>query len=107
MAYNLTPLAKLRLDEIWSYSFHKWGREQADQYLTQLDTHCRRLDDGTLIGKDCSKFVPEIEESLLYYHSGRHYIIYRREESDLQILTILHDQSQKQFEDFLREYPES
>ncbi|MGR3364954.1 MAG: type II toxin-antitoxin system RelE/ParE family toxin [Maritimibacter harenae] len=35
-ALLISPRAEADLEEIWLYSLHHWGREQADRYLATL-----------------------------------------------------------------------
>lgn len=34
--YLIQEAASFRLDEIYSYTFNKWGKEQADRYITEM-----------------------------------------------------------------------
>ena len=43
MKVRLLPAARQRLLEIWDYTARTRGIEQADKYLSELDTHLNRL----------------------------------------------------------------
>jgi toxin ParE1/3/4 len=34
--YELTPLARFDMREIWAYTLQRWGRRMADKYIREL-----------------------------------------------------------------------
>ena len=36
LLYSFHPLADRKQDEIWFYTYEKWGLEQADKYIDEL-----------------------------------------------------------------------
>lgn len=82
---RLAPLAEQDLAGIWIYTFKNWSREQADSY------HAAIVDafDGLLFGHKVGRSV-DVRDSYLKYPVGSHIIYYRRTDSGLDIIRILH-----------------
>ena len=88
--YLLTPQADSDLEHIFTYSMQMWGASQAEKHLLELDATMQKLADNKLHGKDCSQLIPQ-GAGLLYYHTQRHYIIYRQHHNDTHIIALYHD----------------
>lgn len=100
--YQLTPQAVADLVEIWHYTEAEWGEVQADHYTSEIERTIERLASGELTGRPCARLIGMGEPALLYWRSGRHYIIHRLiDAGPLQVLTILHSASQERLEAFL------
>ena len=56
--YRLTPAARRDLSRIWDYSEERWGRQQAEVYLRDLQTCLERLADDPRRGTPETRFVP-------------------------------------------------
>lgn len=89
--YVLTPQADADLTEIFLYTSHTWGAAQAEDYLLSLDSIMCRLAEGEIKGKECTLLLPEKGGDLYYYHTQRHYIIYRNRAKRLEIIALYHD----------------
>jgi toxin ParE1/3/4 len=86
-AFSLTRKAKADLSSIGRYAQRKWGKEQRNQYLTQLDQAFYTLAKNLLIGRSCD----HIREGYGTYSIGKHIIFYRQYDSDtISIVRILH-----------------
>lgn len=83
---RLLPSAKADLREIWAYSFRKWGRRQADEYLRAIHDRMQWLSDHRKAGR-------MLDDSLAAYrkYSVRsHFIVYRLATSGIVVVRILH-----------------
>jgi toxin ParE1/3/4 len=86
--YALTPLARLDMREIWTYTVRQWGRRVADGYIRDLsaaiETIARDPYLGVAaewIGDDCRKHI---------FRS--HVIFYAPTEEGVVVARILHQQ---------------
>jgi toxin ParE1/3/4 len=87
--YRLTNKAVADLIQIWNYTFDKWSENQADRYYNML------LDnfDGLAMNPNLGKDYDVVTDELLGFNAGRHIIFYHRiEESEIEIVRILHEQ---------------
>lgn len=84
--YSLSPLARADLEDIWLYSATTWSRAQADVYINQLFSAF----DGILSGTTQIKDMSDIREGYYRAAVGSHYIFFRRQRSEAQIIRILH-----------------
>ena len=67
--YRLTPAARRDLSRIWDYSEERWGLQQAEVYLRDLQTCLERLADDPCRGhpRDSTpetRYVPATEAAL-------------------------------------------
>jgi len=97
--YRLTPQADADLEDIFFYTFRRWGLPQAEKYLGELNEYMQKLAEGKLKGKSCKQLVQksllqegQTVENLNYFHANKHYIIYQTVKSGVDILTLYHDQ---------------
>ncbi len=75
------------LNNIWEYTFEKWSETQADKYYAMLKLSCLEIGKNPEIGK----VYPEINNTLLGLHSGRHIIFYHFiDKNEIEIIRILH-----------------
>jgi toxin ParE1/3/4 len=56
--YLLSPAAQIDLEQIWDYSCHRWGVEQADEYLRELQRAIERAGANPRIGRACDEIRP-------------------------------------------------
>lgn len=92
--YSLTPEAREQLLEIWDYSCDMWGADQADRYYQNLERDFVALALGRKSGKKCGEIYPGATSELLFYLSGRHYVIYRFEKLPrIIIVAVIHGSS--------------
>ena len=86
-SFVLTVKAKADLKSIASYTENRWGKEQRNLYIKQMDEAFRRLADEPLTGKVCDY----IREGYRKIPQGSHLVFYRRiNDGDIEILRILH-----------------
>jgi toxin ParE1/3/4 len=84
--YNLSPLARLDLEDIWTYTRRQWSRRQADTYVREIVGAFVGLAEGIRIGQSAE----DIRPGYLKYRVGEHFIFYRRASTGLQIIRVLH-----------------
>ena len=81
-----TPRAETDLAEIWWFTAERWDIEQADAYIDQILSTCRRLSDGTLPGKSADG----IQLGLRSRAAGAHVVFYRESADEVLLIRILH-----------------
>jgi toxin ParE1/3/4 len=93
--FRLYRTADERLDEVWSYTYEKWGEQQAEKYIKGLFDYFQKLSDNKLLW--CSLpgrlVVPEQLDIALYFGRYKQHWIFFKELSsgDIGIAAILHD----------------
>ena len=86
--FVLTNKAKSDLKSIGIYTQNKWGEQQRNRYLTELDKAFQILAKNHLKGCDCG----EIRKGYRKYEVGRHIIFYHEIDASLiEIVRILHE----------------
>ncbi len=85
VGYVLTPDAEKDLEEVWSYTFEKWGADQADHYLSQIEICCERIAAGEAY---CRSF-PEVDARLKSHHCQHHYIFFLETADRPTVLAVL------------------
>jgi len=92
------------MTEIWYYSAHQWGPEQADRYLDKLKSSFQRLAEGIAPGYPCTRFDPDCSPEILYYKAEQHYVVFRFVSTEkIEVLTLVHTRSAQQLTKFLEE----
>ena len=84
-ARRLLPRADLDLEEIWLYSFERWGQAQADSYLGAFADAFEKLVDGRSTGRAVS-----IRRGYLKHAVGAHMVYFRVLSDSIEIVRILH-----------------
>lgn len=56
--YFLSPAAQIDLEQIWDYTCHRWGVEQADEYLRDLQRAIELAAVNPRIGQACEEIRP-------------------------------------------------
>ena len=86
---NLKISAKARYDliQIGKYTESKWGRNQRNHYLKQLDQAIKLIGANSMIGKNRAYVLPGYRS----LQQGSH-VIYYREFEEIEIIRILHKQ---------------
>ena len=88
MKIRILPAARRRLLEIWNYPANAWGVDQANRYLSGLDSHFSELPADRSKWRVPMEGIPGIHFSR-YKH---HYVFFRELKSgDIGIITILHE----------------
>lgn len=86
--YRLSALAAEDFAAIYEYTLLNFGIRQADAYTDDLESVFNRLSSSPLMGHECQ----ETAEGVRRHDHQRHAIFYRRRESDIFVIRILHQQ---------------
>ena len=84
--FILSPRAQADVDEIWTYTFERWGVEQAELYVRQLGSAVETIAQDPQRGRPCD----EIREGYRRYPSGSHVVFYRITTKEVVVVRILH-----------------
>ena len=84
--YSLSPLARLDLEDIWTYTRKQWSRRQADTYIREMLAAFTELAQGSRIGMSAE----DIRPGYLKYLIGAHIIFYRRSSASIEVIRVLH-----------------
>ena len=86
-SFRLSRKAKADLKSIALYTERRWGRDQRNHYILQLDQCFHLLGENPILGQACD----EISLDYRQYPQGSHIIFYRLGERDIvEIIRILH-----------------
>ncbi len=80
------PLATQDIDDIWVYSFDRWGLVRADDYISDLRWRAEALARGEL----SSVRADDVAQGLRRQVSGSHVIWFRVEGDALRVVRVLH-----------------
>jgi toxin ParE1/3/4 len=83
----IKPKAEKDLEEIFEFTFYKWGFSQAEKYQDELFQGMQQICSQNEIGK----LYKYTNKHYRYYHVNRHLIFYRVEEKACIIVRIIHD----------------
>jgi len=72
---------------IWRYSLERWGIEQADRYLDELDEGIEALAGKPCLGSDCGHIRAGYRRLRIRHHS----VYYRLSSSRIEIVRVLHE----------------
>jgi toxin ParE1/3/4 len=86
LGYLLTPRARADLDEIWDYTAKRWSVAQAERYLREIQRGVEAVASKPGLGRRCD----EIRAGYYKMPVGSHILFYRRTDSRIQIVRILH-----------------
>lgn len=85
--FRLTAKAKTDLRKIAKFTQSRWGVEQRDRYIKQLDDAFHWLAEKPAVGKDCSAIC----EGYRKFPQGSHLIFYKETaRSGVEVVRILH-----------------
>lgn len=84
--YFLTNKAVEDLSDIWEYTCEVWSENQADKYYYSLLEYCQLLANNPGLGK----IYEEVTKDILGCKANLHIIFYRKLESKIEIVRILH-----------------
>lgn len=84
--YVLSEIADKDLEEIFDYTMNKFGFDQAEKYLLQIDEIFKMLMKNPESGKQRN----EIKEGLYSFPKDNHVIFYRILEDHIRIVRVLH-----------------
>ncbi len=85
--FKLTAKAKADLKNIGEYTETKWGRQQRNIYLKQLDDMFHTLSKAPELGANCDFIKPSYRK----FPQGSHVIFYKiASTSKIEIIRVLH-----------------
>ena len=84
---SLTPKAESDLVEIWVYTCHEWGLDQADTYLDQLEEGMKQLVHHSSLGTDYAHVLPGYRRLQVEHHA----VFYKVLEAELLVVRVLHE----------------
>ena len=84
--FVLRSKAKEDLLSIGRYTEWKWGIEQRNRYLNQIDDSFPLLAEDPAKGRKCD----DIRQGYFKYGVGKHFIYFRNMEAGIEIVRILH-----------------
>ena len=85
--YKLTAKARYDLLQIGQYTELKWGKNQRNHYLKQLDEAFNLIAVNPKIGKDRSHVLTGYRS----FQQGSH-VVYYKESNVIEIIRVLHEQ---------------
>jgi len=71
--YLLSPATQADLEQIWDYTRGRWGVDQAEEYLRQLQRAIERAAANPRIGRACDEVRPGYRKLA----AGSHTLFYR------------------------------
>ncbi|MBX7435380.1 type II toxin-antitoxin system RelE/ParE family toxin [Mycobacterium sp. Y57] len=87
-AYVLSPAAQADLGDIWDYTCERWGDDQAEMYLREIQRAIERVVASPLIGRPCD----EVCEGYRRHAVGSHTLYYRGASNDvIDVVRVLHN----------------
>ena len=84
--YKLTLAAKNDIKDIWQYTVEKWGEQQAEKYIGQLEKKFKDLVKTPNLGRARS----DIRNGYRSLPEGKHIIFYRGADHLIEIIGIPH-----------------
>ena len=85
--YLLSPATQADLEQIWDYTRGRWGVDQAEEYLRQLQRAIERAAANPRIGRACDEVRPGYRKLA----AGSHTLFYRViAEAVIDVVRILH-----------------
>ena len=84
-SYRLSPLAEQDLEEIWHYTFHEWGANQADSYYRSIIVAI----EGLIVRRSIAQLC-DILPGYWKFKVGRHVIYYKESHNYIDVIRILH-----------------
>ncbi len=86
---RIQKAASLRLDDIYRYSRDRWGKDQADRYITDLFEAFDQIQAG---GVPSRPIPADFGVRGYYFRYKRHFVYWRSlPNGDIGIVTILHE----------------
>ena len=85
--FRVSRRAQLDLLEIAAFTLEKWGADQMERYLRELDERFGFIADNRGIGKSIDRIAPGFRQ----FPQGSHVIFYRMvADDDVEIVRVLH-----------------
>jgi toxin ParE1/3/4 len=86
--YLLSPAAQADLGQIWDYTRDRWGVDQAEEYLRELQRAIERAAANPRIGRVCDEIRPGYRKLA----AGSHILFYRvSAEGIIDVGRVLHE----------------
>ena len=86
--YLLSPAAQADLEQIWNYTRDRWGVDQAEEYLRELQRAIERAAANPRIGRACDEIRPGYRKLA----AGSHVLFYRMNaEGIIDVVRVLHE----------------
>ena len=86
--YVLSPAAQADLEQIWDYTFDRWGVDQAEHYLRELQLVIELVAANPGIGKMCEEIRPGYRKLA----AGSHVLFYRMTADNvIDVQRVLHE----------------
>jgi toxin ParE1/3/4 len=83
----VTPKAESDLTNIWLYTCNKWGGNQADNYLDQLEAGINQLINHPSLGANYTHVLPEYRRLLVEHYA----VFYKVLKQEICIVRVLHE----------------
>ncbi|MEO7078687.1 MAG: type II toxin-antitoxin system RelE/ParE family toxin [Rhodococcus sp. (in: high G+C Gram-positive bacteria)] len=88
--YVLSPSARVDLEQIWDYTCDRWGDDQAEKYVREIQRAIERVVANPEIGRACDEVRPGYRKHAV----GTHTLYYRIAGIDvidvIDVVRILH-----------------
>ncbi|MEJ0027306.1 MAG: type II toxin-antitoxin system RelE/ParE family toxin [Rhizomicrobium sp.] len=85
-SYELSPLARADLIDIWSYSNGRWGQSQAARYIRLIDAVFEKATRRPTSGHACNDIRPGFRRIA----AGSHIVFYRKTDAGIYVVRVLH-----------------
>ena len=86
-AYRITPRAERDIKEIGRYTLKRWGKEQRNAYILQIEVKVELLAENPDLGRQRN----DIRPGFLCFPVGEHLIFYRPHSERIDIIGVLHN----------------
>jgi toxin ParE1/3/4 len=86
MKVVVSPAAEADLAEIFQHTLENWGSDQASEYIDLLVARFKWLTTNRSLWRSRDDLRP----GLCGQYEGRHLIVYREVERDVQVVRVLH-----------------
>ncbi|MEX0731090.1 MAG: type II toxin-antitoxin system RelE/ParE family toxin [Aquisalimonadaceae bacterium] len=84
---SITPKAESDLIGIWVYTCEKWGVDQADKYLDQLEAGMKQLINHPPLGANYAHVLPGYRRLQVEHHA----VFYQLLDSEVLVVRVLHE----------------
>lgn len=81
-----SPRAQTDIEEVWEYTLSRWGVDQAEVYIRQLQTAIEAVAVDPGRGRPCD----DVRAGYYRLAVGSHVLFYRLTNSEVDIVRILH-----------------
>lgn len=82
---RIRPLAREDIKKIWAYSYERWGKVQADTYVSNLGHAIQALLDNPELGAS----IDQVGEDYRQYNIQEHLVIYRLGRDLIDVVRVL------------------